>query len=198
MDYLHLFKPENDTACIKVFNVVDAFLDDKNAPVVLSASKLFYTFINHLKSDPRGILRDFMIKISPQISRFLKGHGNQEFQHSVIIFLSGLSDGALEQLLPLLNQFYFKPKDNVKSKKLKAQILFRFYKLNLKKSSTNDASVAKGSSACAIIDYLLSQLQYQASIRDELVSYLCQAASLSTENIENDERYDLRYNFSIT
>ena len=154
-------------ACIKVFNVVDAFLDDKNAPVVLSASKLFYAFINHLQSDPRGILRDFMIKISPQISRFLKGHGNQEFQHSVMIFLSGLSDGAFEQLLPLLNQFYFKPKDNVKSKKLKAQILFRFYKLNLKKSSINDASVAKGTNAYAIIDYLLSQLQYQASIRDE-------------------------------
>ena len=178
-------------ACIKVFNVVDAFLDDKNAPVVLSASKLFYAFINHLKSDPSGILRDFMIKISPQIARFLKGHGNQDFQHSVMMFLTGLSDGAFEQLLPLLNQFYFKPKDNIKSRKLKSQILFRFYELNLKKSSIDDNNGAKASNAYVIVDYLLSQLQYQTSIRYELVSYLCQAASLSTENTENNERYDI-------
>ena len=43
MDYLHLYRPENDMDCIKVFNILDAYLDDKSAPVVLSSAKLFYT-----------------------------------------------------------------------------------------------------------------------------------------------------------
>ena len=191
MDYLHLYKPENDLACIKVFNVVDAFLEDKNAPVVLSAAKLFYAFVNYLTSDPSGILRDFMLKISPQITRFLKGHSNQDFQHSVMTFLSGLLDEAFEQLMPLINQFYFKPKDNTNSRKLKAQILFRFCKLNLKSVSIGENDETKYNNAEMIIDYLLSQLQYQTTIRDDLVSYVCQAAFLCKQNSGDDFRYSL-------
>ena len=191
MDYLHLYKPENDNNCIKVFNVIDSFLEDKNAPVVLSAAKLFYAFINHLSSAPTGILRDFMLKISPQITRFLKGNSNQDFQHSVMIFLSGLSDEGFEQLTPLMNQFYFKPKDNINSKKLKAQILFRFCELKLKSGVVGDNDEKKENNAGAIIDYLLSQLQYQTYIRDDLVSHVCQAAFLCKQKSGEDFRYIL-------
>ena len=173
-------------ACIKVFNIIDTFLDDKNAPVVLSASKLFYAFINHLTSDSSGILRDFIVKISPQITRFLKGNSNQEFQLSVMVFLSGLSDEAFDQLTPLLNQFYFKPKDNVKIRKLKAEVLFRFCKLELKKDLVSDNNKTNGNNASVIIDYLLSQLQYQTSIRDKIVHHICQLAFLSTKSTSDD------------
>ena len=71
MDYLHRYSPDSDRACIEIFNILDAYLDDKSAPVVLSATKLFYAFIKKLRTNSQqGILKDFMSKISPQIIRF--------------------------------------------------------------------------------------------------------------------------------
>jgi len=189
MDYLHLYNPENDNACIKVFNILDAYLEEKSAPVVLSAAKLFYTFIIKLKTNSQlGILKDFMLKISPQITRFLKGHTNQDFQYSVMNFLYELSNEAFLELMPLRNQFYFKLKDLTNCMKIKAKILFRFCELNIKNGS-------ELGNANDIIDYLLSQLPYQSSIRNELVSYLCQVSMMCKETSDTKTalyRYDFR------
>ena len=187
MDYLHLYNPENDQACIMVFNVLDAYLDDKSAPVVLSASKLFYAFALKLKTSSSGILKDFILKISPQITRFLKGHTNHEFQFSVMHFLTELSDEAFVELIPITNHFHFKLKEHTDCKRLKCQLLFRFCELSLKTNS----QMSKND---GIIDYLLSQLPYQPSIRMELVSYICQISSLCKElscNNTVEDRYDV-------
>ena len=172
MDYLHLFyNPENDMECIKFFNVLDALLEEKSGPVVLSAAKLFYAFIKKLETNSSGILGDFMLKLSPQVIRFLKSHTNQEFQFSVMIFISDLCDEGFSKLFPL---------------KTHLQLLFRFCEMNiidgLEKTSENDD----------ILDYVLSQFSYQPSIDKELVSYTCQMASLCQEIIEKEKsRYGL-------
>ena len=131
--------------------------------------EILYTtfFVTH-------VTEDFMLKISPQITRFLKGHTNQDFQYSVLTFLYELSNEAFLELMPLKPQFHFKLKDHINCMKLKAEILFRFCGLNIKNGTDlgNDDD---------IVDYLLSQLPYQPSIRNELVSYLCQVSMLCKE-----------------
>ena len=187
MDYLHLsYNPENDMECIKLFNVLDALLEEKSGPVVLSAAKLFYAFIKKLETNSSGILGDFMLKLSPQIIRFLKSHTNQEFQFSVMTFISDLCDEGFSKLFPLKNHLHFKQKDHDNCRKIKVQLLFRFCEMNiidgLEKTSENDD----------ILDYLLSQFSYQPSIDKELVSNTCQMASLCQEIIEKEKsRYGL-------
>ena len=183
MDYLHLYNPEHDMGCIKMFNVLDSYLEERSAPVVLSAAKLFYLFIKKLKTNSKkNILKDFMSKISSQITRFLKGHTNQEFQFSVMTFLIDLCDEGFIELLALENVFHFKPKDHSNCRKLKAQILFRFCELNVLQNGSE-----KWKDANNIVDYLLSQLIYQTcDVLDDLVSYCCQIANLCQATFETD------------
>ena len=186
MDYLHLYHPEDDAACLTCFNILDTYLEDKSAPVILSAAKLFYALILKLTTNSKGILKDFILKISPQITRFLKGHANHEFQFSVMTFLTKLSDEGFMELMPIRNHFHFKPKDHTDCRRVKSQILFRFCELSMQNDSkeNNDDDV---------VDYLLSQLPYQSSIRIELVSYICQISSLSKE-LSNNDAIISRYN----
>ena len=172
MDYLHLYNPENDTVCLKMFNVLDIYLEDKSAPVILSAARLFYAIIAKMKGNSTVILKDFILRISPQITRFMKGHTNHEFQCSVMTFITELSDEGFIELVPIKDNFYFKPKDYIDCKRLKCQILFKFCELSIKNPDygmlcNND-----------IVDYLLLKLSYQSSVSMELVSYICQISLL--------------------
>jgi len=132
LNYLRLnrTKKEKDRAemSLRMMNAVDVYLESKDGKMALAAMHLFADCIKTLilvDNKQHTIVKDFISKIKPQVSRFInvKGHSNDGFKIAMMDFVMDLPASAAELLTPILNDFHLKPKDSTEVAKAKLKTL---------------------------------------------------------------------------
>ena len=79
LNYLRLNRSQKDSkraeeTSLKIMNAVDGYLEAKNGSLALAAMYLFTQCVASLQQ-PQQVVKDFMAKTKPQISRFLNLKG---------------------------------------------------------------------------------------------------------------------------
>jgi len=118
LNYLRLNRSQKDSkraeeTSLKIMNAVDGYLEAKNGSLALAAMYLFTQCVASLQQT-QHVVKDFMAKTKPQISRFLnlKGHSNDDFKVSLMDFVMSLPPDAVASLLEIVADFHLKPRDS--------------------------------------------------------------------------------------